>query len=233
MRFYPFCENTVLKSGTRTLWGPQIHALTRFACHLGVRWGWGGAGWIVEKSFGGEPFRGDFAYEAKYARPVVICDRRASGRVPAILSGRTLPLVVKNNRNESTIIGGLYPRRESNSQSPDPWSGALSIGPRGHCILCDRDKPNYIWWASYEWRLQNLNPRPITSLIIESLHPHLKRALRYFFKQRKLLKSLPLINRNIFENSSPATASARAAQLTLSRPRMSTPSNKWRGQENP
>ena len=68
---------------------------------------------------------------------------------------------------------------------------------------------------------------------IESLHPHLKRALRYFFSKRKLLKSLPLINRNIFENSSPATASARAAQLTLSRPRMSTPSNKWRGQENP
>ena len=34
---------------------------------------------------------------------------------------------------------------------------------------------------------------------IESLHPHLKRALRYFFSKRKLLKSLPLINRNIFE----------------------------------
>ena len=109
-----------------------------------------------------------------------------------------------------------YPRRESNSQSPDPWSGALSIGPRGHCISCNRDKPNYVWWASYEWRLQNLNPRPITSLIIESLHPHLKRALRYFFSKRKLLKSLPLINRNIFENSSPA---ASAAQLALSRPR--------------
>ena len=73
---------------------------------------------------------------------------------------------------------------------------------------------------------------------IESLHPHLKRALRYFFSKRKLLKSLPLINRNIFENSSPA---ASAAQLALSRaprrgstsPWMSTPSNKWRGQENP
>ena len=88
VRFYPVCENTVFKSGTRTLWGPQIHALTRFACHLGVRWGWGGAGWIVEKSFGGEPFRGDFAYEAKYApspRPkkfsASFSRRRVHGRV--------------------------------------------------------------------------------------------------------------------------------------------------------
>ena len=46
---------------------------------------------------------------------------------------------------------------------------------------------------------------------IESLHPHLKRALRYFFSKRKLLKSLPLINRNIFENSSPAASAAQRA----------------------
>ena len=51
---------------------------------------------------------------------------------------------------------------------------------------------------------------------IESLHPPLKRALRYFFSKRKLLKSLPLINRNLFENSSPAPAlRARCATHAL------------------
>ena len=98
----------------------------------------------------------------------------------------------------------------------------------------------------YGGRLTNAKLEPEAHYIshIESLHPHLKRALRYFFSKRKLLKSLPLINRNIFEKIVPprralrnsryrARATRARARRGCTSPWMSTPSNKWRGQENP